>query len=88
MFCSFKVMTTQGRVTGLGAGFVDVSIEADKYPGVKDIFDNQSLTGRYIRQDTTSIVKTSFTFLHLITHQHKMLDYLEMTRDTVSCKCC
>ena len=50
-------MTTQGRVIALGAGWVDVRIEADKYPGVKDIFNNQSLTGRYIRQDTTSIAE-------------------------------
>ena len=50
-----KVMTSQGRVRGVGAGFVDIRIEKDKYPDVKDIFNNQSLTGRYIRQDTTHI---------------------------------
>ena len=48
-------MTSQGRVRGVGAGFVDIRIEKDKYPDVKDIFNNQSLTGRYIRQDTTHI---------------------------------
>ena len=45
-------MTTQGIVTAIGAGFVDIKIEKDKYPDVRDIFNNQSLTGRYIRQDT------------------------------------
>ena len=47
-----KVMTTQGRVTALGAGYVDIRIEKDKYPDVRDIFNNQSRTGRYIRQET------------------------------------
>ena len=47
-----KVMTTQGIVTAIGAGFLDIRIEKDKYPDVRDIFNNQSLTGRYIRQDT------------------------------------
>ena len=43
-----KVTTTQGHVTAIGTGFVDIRIEKEKYPDVKDIFNNQSLSGRYI----------------------------------------
>ena len=42
-------MTTQGLVTGLGVGYIDVRVNTGRHPSVRDIFNNSSLTGRYIR---------------------------------------
>ena len=42
-------MTTQGLVTGLGVGYIDVRVNTGRHPSVRDIFNNSSLSGRYIR---------------------------------------
>ena len=45
-------LTTQGRVLQVGKGFVSLEIP-EGFPGLDEIYDNTSSTGRYLRQYQT-----------------------------------
>ena len=43
-------MTSQGEVVGVGPGFVELRIDREQFPGLEDIYNNQSDSGRWLRR--------------------------------------
>ena len=43
-------VTSQGEVVGVGPGFVELRIDREQFPGLEDIYNNQSDSGRWLRR--------------------------------------
>ena len=47
---SVKSVTSQGEVVGVGPGFVQLRIDREQFPGLEEIYNNQSDSGRWLRR--------------------------------------
>ena len=47
---SVQSVTSQGEVVGVGPGFVQLRIDREQFPGLEEIYNNQSDSGRWLRR--------------------------------------
>ena len=43
-------VTSQGEVTAVGKGWIDIQVDIEKFPSIESIYDNNTRSGKYIRK--------------------------------------